>query len=147
MTPSVDHAISDEQIAATFAVMHQLRPQLEINGYVERIRGLIQTDGVKLLALSDGGVVRAVALYRFMDMIYCGRLLYVDDLVADESVRSKGYGTQLVDRLKAEATAHGCSEIQLISRVTRERAHRFYFRQGFGIECFHFRAKLGEQPG
>ena len=43
--------------------------------------------------------------------------------------------------------ANGCSEVQLISRVTREQAHRFYFRQGFGIECFHFRAKVGEQTG
>jgi ribosomal protein S18 acetylase RimI-like enzyme len=142
MPLSIEHAVSDEQIAATFEVMRQLRPQLEPDGYVALVRGLMRSDGVKLLALSDEGVVRAVALYRFMNMVYCGRLLYVDDLVTDERVRSRGYGAQLVARLKAEAVAHGCSEVQLISRVTREAAHRFYFRQGFGIECFHFRARL-----
>ena len=147
MTVSIDHASSDEQIAATYEVMRQLRPHLQRDAYVARIRGLVATDGVRLLALSAEGAVRAVALYRVMDMLYCGRLLYVDDLVADESARSKGYGAQLVSRLKAEAVANGCSEVQLISRVTREQAHRFYFRQGFGIECFHFRAKVGEQTG
>ena len=69
-------------------------------------------------------------------------LLYVDDLVTDENTRSRGYGAQLIDRLKAEGRALGCNEIQLISNVKREGAHRFYFREGFGIECFHFRASL-----
>jgi GNAT superfamily N-acetyltransferase len=137
------HAETDEQILATFDVMRQLRPHLERDGYVARIRDLMASEGLKVLALTDEGTVRAVAAYRLMDMLYCGRLLYVDDLVADERVRSRGYGAQLIARLKDEARALGCSEVQLISRVIREPAHRFYFRQGFGIECFHFRAKVG----
>ena len=102
--------------------------------------------GLRLLTLHEDGVVRAVAAYRVMDMLYCGRLLYVDDLVTDQGGRSRGYGKRIVARLKAEARALGCSEIQLISRVTREQAHRFYFREGFGIECFHFRHALGGDP-
>jgi hypothetical protein len=61
----IEHAASDEQIAATFDVMRQLRPHLTRETYVP-----------------------------------------------------------------------------LISRVVREEAHRFYFREGLGIECFHFRIKL-----
>jgi hypothetical protein len=53
---------------------------------------------------------------------------------------------QLIARLKDEGRTLGCNEVQLISRVTREQAHRFYFREGFGIECFHFRAKLRKHP-
>jgi GNAT superfamily N-acetyltransferase len=147
MSLSIDHAVSDEQIAGTFEVMRQLRPRLQSGDYVALVRSLMESDGIRVLALSDDGVVRGVALYRYMNMLYCGRLLYVDDLVTDESVRSRGYGAQLVSRLKAEAAAHGCSEVQLISRVTREGAHRFYFREGFGIECFHFRARLADEPG
>lgn len=143
MTVTIFHAETDDQIAASFDVMRQLRPHLEPGSYVPLLRGLMASDGLKMLMLADAGVVRAVAVYRFMNMLYCGRLLYVDDLVADEQVRSKGYGTQLVARLKDEARANGCSEVQLISRVIREQAHRFYFRQGFGIECFHFRTKVG----
>lgn len=142
MTPTIFHAETDDQIAATFDVMRQLRPHLEREGYVPLMRGLMVSDGLKVLVLEDAGAIGAVAAYRFMNMLYCGRLLYVDDLVADEHARSKGYGAQLVARLKDEARAQGCSEVQLISRVIREQAHRFYFRQGFGIECFHFRAKV-----
>lgn len=143
MTVTIFHAETDDEIAATFDVMRQLRPHLEREGYVPLMRSLMASDGLKVLVLADAGTVRAVAAYRFMNMLYCGRLLYVDDLVADEQVRSKGYGAQLVAALKREAQAHGCSEVQLISRVVREQAHRFYFRQGFGIECFHFRTKVG----
>lgn len=139
---TIDLATSDTQIAATFDVMHQLRPQLERATYVASIRSLMASDGFRLAALRDAGEVRAVAGYRLMNMLYCGRLLYIDDLVCDGRVRSRGYGARLLDWLREHARSEGCSEVQLISRVTREQAHRFYFREGFGIECFHFRARL-----
>ena len=133
---------SDEEIAATFDVMRQLRPHLQRDEYVATMRALQASDGLQLFALRDQGAVRAVATWRLMNMLYCGRVLYVDDLVTDEGARSRGYGSRLIARLKEEARAHGCSEIQLISNVKREAAHRFYFREGFGIECFHVRATL-----
>jgi GNAT superfamily N-acetyltransferase len=142
MTINIAHAETDDEIAATFDVMHQLRPHLDRAQYTSLIRCLMASDGLKLLVLADEGEVRSVAAYRVMNMLYCGSLLYIDDLVVDENVRSRGYGAKLVARLKDEARALGCSEIQLISRVTREHAHRFYFREGFGIDCFHFRIEL-----
>jgi GNAT superfamily N-acetyltransferase len=142
MAINIAHAESDRQIAATFEVMQQLRPHLEREKYVSMIRNLMGSEGLRVLALSDDGVVRAVAAYRVMNMLYCGRLIYIDDLVSDERSRSRGFGAQLIDRLKELGRELGCSEIQLISRTIREQAHRFYFREGFGIECFHFRTKL-----
>lgn len=142
MTHDIAHAETDDQIAATFEVMQQLRPHLEKTRYVPMIRSLMASDGLKLLVLSEENVVRAVASYRVMNMLYCGSLIYIDDLVADERVRSRGHGAKLIARLKEIGRSLGCSEIQLISRVSREQAHRFYFREGFGIECFHFRTRL-----
>jgi GNAT superfamily N-acetyltransferase len=142
MTACVFHVDTDEKIADTFDVMQQLRPDLQRHEYVPLIRGLMSSDSLRLMALEDGGRVKAVAAYRIMTMIYCGRMLYIDDLVCDETARSQGYGSRLVNTLKDEARAQGCSEIQLISRVQREKAHRFYFREGFGIECFHFRTRI-----
>lgn len=133
---------SDDEIAATFDVMHQLRPHLRREDYVAMMQALRASDGLELLALRARGTVRAVATYRVMNMLYCGRLLYVDDLVTDERVRSHGHGAKLMARLKEEGRALGCSQIQLISHVRREGAHRFYYREGLGIECFHFRAEI-----
>jgi GNAT superfamily N-acetyltransferase len=138
----IEHAQTDLQIASTFEVMAQLRPALERASYVALIRGLMQSDGFRLVRLVDGEEVRAVAGYRIMRMLYCGRLLYVDDFVTDARVRSRGYGARLLAWLKDTGRELGCSELQLISRVVREQAHRFYFREGLGIECFHFRTSL-----
>lgn len=138
----IEHATTDAQIADTFRVMQQLRANVAEDEYVRRVRTLMESEGFRLAFISDDGGVRAVAGYRFMDMLYCGRLLYVDDLVADEGARSRGYGANLLTWLKMEGRRHGCAELQLISRVSRERAHRFYFREGLGIECFHFRVVL-----
>ena len=135
-------AETDAQIAATFPVMQQLRPHLAQDGYVPLIRELMASDGLRLTAVVEGGTVRAVAAWRLMTMLYCGRLLYVDDRIADQHSRSRGHGARLIAHLKQQARALGCSEIQLISNTKREQAHRFYFREGFGIECFHFRLPL-----
>jgi GNAT superfamily N-acetyltransferase len=138
----IQNAETDEQIAATFDVMHQLRPHLSRDEYVPMVRGMMASDGFRLAAVIDDGEVRAVAGYRLMTMLYCGRLLYLDDLVSDERMRSRGYGKALLDWLKDEGRREGCTELQLISRTIREQAHRFYFREGFGIECFQFRTRL-----
>ncbi|HEX8695648.1 MAG TPA: GNAT family N-acetyltransferase [Longimicrobium sp.] len=139
---TIQPARTDAEIAATWEVMRQLRPHLARDGYVPAVRELMAREGYRLAALVEEGEVRAVAGYRLMTMLYCGRLLYVDDFVTDERVRSRGYGARLLDWLKEEGRAQGCAELQLISRVTREQAHRFYFREGLGIECFHFRVAL-----
>jgi len=135
-------ARSDADIAATYDVMAQLRPHIAREDYVPRVRALMQSDGFLLAALIDEEVVRAVAGFRVMTMLCCGRILYIDDLVTDERVRSTGYGAALLDWLKEEGRRRECDDLHLISRVTREQAHRFYFREGLSIMCFHFRTGL-----
>ena len=68
--------------------------------------------------------------------------LYVDDLNTDETRRSHGHGKILMDWLKREAKERGCVQLQLDSGVQREQTHRFYFREGLTINCYHFRIDL-----
>ncbi|HET7463467.1 MAG TPA: GNAT family N-acetyltransferase [Longimicrobium sp.] len=139
---AVELAETDEQILATREVMLQLRPHLAPDEYVARVRRLMETERFHLLAGVEDGVVRAVAGFRFMDLLYCGRILYVDDLVTDEAARSAGWGARLLEWMRWRAEAEECAELHLDSRVTRARAHRFYFRQGMEITAFHFALPL-----
>jgi len=129
---------TDEQILATHPVMHQLRPHLAADDYLQRVRRMMRTDGYRLAAATEDGEVRAVAGYRFIEMLYCGRILSVDDLVSDEGARSRGFGKQLLDWLVEQARAHGCEQLHLDSGVHRAQAHRFYFREGLVVNAFHF---------
>ena len=57
-------------------------------------------------------------------------------------LKKKPSTSELLDWLKAEARRLECAEIHLDSGTQREDAHRFYFREGLTINCFHFRQKL-----
>ena len=139
---SIARAQTDEEITATFEVMAQLRPDLRREDYLATIRRMMTAERYRLAAVVEEGVVRAVAGYRPVEMLYSGRILYVDDLVTDERARSGGHGRRLLGWLKEEARALGCVQIHLDSGVWRAPAHRFYFREGFTILGFHFAADV-----
>ena len=117
---------TDEEILATRHVMCQLRPNIALENYLPTVRRMMQAEGYLLAAVSDQGEVRAVAGYRFMEMLYCGSILYVDDLNTDQRYRSQGYGRRLLDWLKQEAIEKGCAQLHLDSGVQRGQTHRFY---------------------
>jgi GNAT superfamily N-acetyltransferase len=88
--------------------------------------------------VAEEGAVRGVAGYRYLDQLVRGRVLYVDDLVTEEGMRSRGYGEALLGWLYELARSSGCTALELDSGVHRAEAHRFYFRQRMTISAFHF---------
>ena len=130
-------AQTDEEIAACFGVMKQLRPKLDERRFVSDIRRM-QKGGYILLALADPDVC-AVAGYRFFEMLFAeGMTLYVDDLVTDSARRSHGYGKALLSWLIAEAQKKNCKFLTLDSGLKRLDAHRFYRREGMQDMAIHF---------
>lgn len=137
------HPETDAQILDTWPVMHQLRPHISAEAYLPMVRRMMASDGYRLAAATDdAGEVRAVAGYRMMEMLYCGRILYVDDLVTDDRARSRGFGKALLDWMTAHARGQGCAQLHLDSGVQRAGAHRFYFREGMTITAYHFTLPL-----
>jgi GNAT superfamily N-acetyltransferase len=131
------HRLStDDQIANCFPVMNQLRPHLDLAAFTAAVARM-QKQGYQLAGLFDPDI-RAVAGYRFFEMLAMGSVLYVDDLVTAANHRSKGYGRQLLDWLLAEARRQGCAYLELDSGVKRLDAHRFYERHGMQKAAFHF---------
>ena len=95
-----------------------------------------------LFAALRDGVVVGVAGVRPMELLYCGRILQIDDLVVSQTERSGGVGKALLDHIKAEARALGRSEVHLDSALILHDAHRFYAREGFERLGYHFRCRL-----
>ena len=127
-------------LARAEAVHRQLRPQLPPD-YVGRM-GEIFASGAQMALVVDDNAVLCVALWRVIENTADGRRLYVDDLVSDESRRSQGAGKVMVDWLETQAKALGCAALTLDSGVQRQRAHRFYFREGMHIASFSFKKAL-----
>lgn len=138
----IANAATDAEILQTRDVMRQLRPAILEPDYLPTVRRMMETDNYRLAALYEDNTVRAVAGYRIIEMLYCGKILYVDDLNTDEHSRSKGHGGILLNWLKDQARAQGCAQLHLDSGVQREAAHRFYFRERLTVNAYHFRVTL-----
>jgi GNAT superfamily N-acetyltransferase len=54
-------------------------------------------------------------------------------LVIGEEHRSAGIGAALLAAAEAWARARGCQRLVVATRVTRERAHQFYAREGYEV--------------
>jgi GNAT superfamily N-acetyltransferase len=134
-------ADTDDEIASTFAVMHQLRPHLAQQDYVALVRKQ-QQGGYLLAFVKEDEKVCAVAGFRLTDSLSWGHHAYVDDLISDENARSSGYGAALLGWIGEYAKDRGCKELHLDSGVQRHAAHRFYLRERMDITCYHFRLEL-----
>jgi len=134
-------AKSDEDIAACFGVMSELRTHLEEAAFVDTIRGM-QVEGYQLAFIEEDAAVVATAGYRIHTTLFMGKNLYVDDLVTSGNVRSKGHGRAMLNWLRDLALREGCTHLHLDSGTQRHRAHRFYLREGMDIASFHFSEKL-----
>ena len=130
------------QIRRCFSVMRELRTHLpNEQQFVDRVLGQ-QKQGYELAFLEAENEVRAVAGYRFLESLFSGRNLYVDDLVTREADRSHGYGGELLDWLIDQARSKDCETLELDSGVQRFDAHRFYFSKRMSISSYHFRIKI-----
>jgi len=137
----IEPAETDEAILACYDVMAELRPHVTRPEFLATVRAM-QKDGLRLASLRDGDRVVAVAGYRLSTNLFCGRHLYVDDLVTAEAARSKGHGKALLAWLRARAVAEDCEVFHLDSGVQRKRAHQFYLREGLELAGYHFSERL-----
>ena len=136
---------SDEQAAAAWEVVRQLRPHLDRGDLVAAVQRQ-RSEGYRAVGAYAEGVCVAFAGYRVQYMLAHGRLLYVDDLVSDEAERGSGYGRALMRWLEDEARREGCDALQLDSGTQRHEAHAFYFRGGLRIQGYHFGMRLDSLP-
>jgi N-acetylglutamate synthase-like GNAT family acetyltransferase len=137
--PEVKLAETDDDIRRCFPVMLQLRPHLKsADELLDRARRQMREAGWRLAYTEADGKVAACAGFRVHEWLASGRILYVDDLVTDENLRSGGHGKSLLDWLKTQAREEGCAQLRLDSGTHRVQAHKFYFREGLVIQSFNF---------
>ncbi|MGC9270501.1 GNAT family N-acetyltransferase [Acidiphilium sp.] len=123
-------------LAASETLHRTLRPQMAA-GYEPLMRRIL-AEGAELALVHQAGSVRALALFRAYHNTWNGYRFYIDDLVTDEAHRSAGHGAILLHWCEDLARSRGCTAFTLESGVLRERAHRFYFREGMSITAFSF---------
>jgi GNAT superfamily N-acetyltransferase len=143
MTTAVHLATSDADIRRCFPVMKELRPHIpDAEDFLARVRRMEKEIGWRMIYVEDAGEPVAVAGFRVMEYLVSGKTLYVDDLIALESHRGKGFAEALMHWMEDTARREGCKMFSLDSGTHRLGAHRFYHRMKMVISSFHFQKAL-----
>lgn len=132
---------SENEIINCYAVMAELRPHLSEENFVAQVKRQAEHSGFQLVYLSDCEI-KAVAGIRIAEWLAGGKSLEIEDLVAKENERSKGFGGELFDWIVGYAKSENCDQIKLVSHVKRYGAHKFYLNKGMIIEAHYFSLAL-----
>ncbi|MEP6703421.1 MAG: GNAT family N-acetyltransferase [Acidobacteriota bacterium] len=135
-------ATTDAEIQDCYDVMSELRTHISAADFLPRVRRQMEDFGFRLAYLKDEGEVKAAAGMRVSEWLHGGKYLEIDDLVAKEGDRSKGYGGKLFDWIVDLARAENCGHLRLLSGVQRFDAHRFYLKKRMNIEAHYFNLLL-----
>jgi GNAT superfamily N-acetyltransferase len=125
--------------------MRELRPRLtDAESFARHIDAVERPEGYRLVGVSDGDRVMAVAGFRVLNNLADGRTLYVDDLSTHPDARRRGHASALVDWCEGEARRLDCDTLSLDSAVgpDRQDAHRLYLNHGMRIAAHHFEKAL-----
>jgi GNAT superfamily N-acetyltransferase len=136
-------AKKDHEIQNCYPVMAELRPHVQPDEFLLRVKRQAEIAGYQLAYVLDEEV-KAVAGFRISECLAWGKFLYVDDLVSKSDERSKGYGGALLDWLIEYAKEENCDQFHLDSGVQRFAAHRFYLNKRMFIEAHHFSLRLDD---
>ena len=137
-------AQTDDEIRRCLPAMLALRQHLTPEQAVDQIRFQQENDGYILAYLETNDPSEpapAVVGYRYMNLLYSGKTLYIDDLSTLPNARGKGYAGTLLDFVIDEARKAGCQCVSLDSgqNPARYDAHRLYLKKGFNITSHHFK--------
>jgi len=138
----IKFAETDQEIESCYPVMAQLRPHVAQQDFLPQVRRQMAASGFQLVYLADGSQIKAVAGIRVAEWFARGMSLDLEDLVSSESERSKGFGGILLDWIINYARERGCTEVRLVSHVTRYRAHQFYLKKGMILDAHFFSMPL-----
>lgn len=134
---------SNDELTSAFPLMRQLRPELKLGEYLDKIATAKAHSGYRLFAFDYDGVVAGLCGVLPFFVLYHNDCLFVADFVVDDALRGKGLGQKFFKRVESWAKNEGFKEIELSSRFFRVDAHRFYVEKlGFEKTSFVFQKAL-----
>ncbi len=115
---------------------------------VQRLARIVASPADAVLVAERGGRVVGWAHVALKPSLVNAASAQLMGLVVTETERSAGVGRALLLEAEAWAEARGVERMMVASRMTRERAHRFYEREGYSLlkRSFIFEKTLRGDP-
>jgi len=118
---------ADAEVLASLS--DQLGYPADVPTILRRFAGVER--GVVLVAMDADGAVCAMAHAEPRRLLIAEPFVELAALVVDEAARGSGAGAMLLAAVEAWAREEGFASVRVRSNVLRERAHRFYLREGY----------------
>jgi len=132
---------SDDDIAKCWQVIVELRPHLIESEFINTVKEMV-SEGYQLAFIEEDGKAAAAIGYRYLQYLYNGKHIYIDDLSTLPEARGMGHGGALIDHVCELAKQKGYGFVTLDSGHQRFAAHRLYLNRGFTIASHHFSKKI-----
>ena len=132
---------TESDIAKCWQALFELRPHLLAVNFITMVTEMI-SEGYQLAFIEEDGKAVAAIGYRYLQYLYNGKHIYIDDLSTLPAARGKGYAGKLLDFVEAEARLKGYKAVTLDSGYQRLDAHRLYLNKGFALSSHHFSKTL-----
>lgn len=135
---SVKFANTQDEYLKCWNAISALRPNLTKENYLALIDKMEHQTYQLAYIEEENGNVPAIIGFRYMTMLYCGNIIYIDDLSTIPEARGKGYASQLLDFIIDLAQTQKLDGVHLDSGHQRYDAHRLYLNEKFKITAHHF---------
>jgi GNAT superfamily N-acetyltransferase len=140
--PPVVRAVRAGDAPALADLAGQLGYPTDADELASRLPGVVENGDAILLVVADGSDRDTIHGWIHVELkrsLLAPLAAQVMGLVVDERRRSQGFGATLLEAGERWAREHGCHSMLVGTRVTRERAHRFYRRAGYDLlKTSHF---------
>lgn len=104
---------------------------------------LVHPDEEIVVAVENGEILGFISIHFIPQIALRGSFARVSYLCVDVKARGKGVGRALEEYCVQAAASRGCDRIEIHCHSRRQRAHAFYFRQGYEESPKYFMKKLG----
>jgi Acetyltransferases len=95
-----------------------------------------------ILAMKNDVVMGFLSLNIDYQLHHAGKVATIEELIVTSKWRSNGIGKLLLNNAINYAKNKNCDVIELTSSFPRERAHRFYIKNGFEKGSYKFKMIL-----
>lgn len=124
--------IAPDDAAQVVELSRQLGYEISVEAVAERIRLLDPYAEREIALVACAGVevvgwIEASIAYHLQSPAHS----LITGLVVKDGMRSMGAGKRLCAEVEAWSRSKGIAILRVTSRIARERAHRFYLREGF----------------
>ena len=131
-----------EELYETYSLVAHLTPELDPSKF-QLIQQEMCRDGYQCIgAYGTDLQLLGMCGYWIRHRFYCGKSLYIDNIVSSSGIRGRGIGTVLMEWVLKEAEAQACEHIALDAYIDNKESHAFYLTHGFSIAGVHFWQKL-----